>query len=148
MRENNRWLGASLVTLGIAVALCALLGLLVMDVIDYRTSATSLNQIIGADAAGLLLVAPASVMVGVLVLLGRPGAPPLGLAPAVFAAYTYTQLIVGNEYLDRPGNVERFSPLLLGVFVLASAVAIGAWTASGREPLRVASGPADRVVRP
>ncbi|HZJ06183.1 MAG TPA: hypothetical protein VFD59_12030 [Nocardioidaceae bacterium] len=55
------------------------------------------------------------------------------------------QLIVGNEYLDRPGNVERFFPLLVGVFVLAVAAAIGAWTLSAADPLPVSSSRDDRV---
>jgi hypothetical protein len=145
MQRQNRWLGIGMVVLGVAVATCALLGPLVLDVIRYRTSETALNQIVGTDAAVLFVVAPISVIVGVLVLLGRPGAALLGLAPAVFAAYTYTQLVVGNEYLDRPGNVERFFPLLLGVFILAVSVGIGAWTAASSQPLPATSPRAARV---
>lgn len=145
MRNPNTLLGAGLIGLGAGVAVCALLGPFVLDVIAYRTSDTSLHQIVGSDAASLLLVAPVSILLGVLVLAGHPGAPMLGLAPAVFAAYTYTQLILGNEYGDQPGNVERFFPLLLGVFVLAVAVAIGAWTASSSGPLPETSPRADHV---
>lgn len=134
-RESNRWLGAGLIVLGAGVAGCAILGPLVLDVIAYRTSPTALNQIIGADAVALFLVAPVSVAVGVLVLIGRPGAALLGLAPAGFAAYTYTQLAVGNEYGEVPGNVERFFPLLSGVFVLAVAVAVVAWEESSADRL-------------
>jgi len=145
MRTKETWLSAGLLALGIGVAVCALLGPLALGVIAYRTSVTSLDQIVGADAVGLFLVAPLSIAAGVLVLRGRRGAALLGLAPAVFAAYTYTQLIVGNEYLDRPGNVERFFPLLLGVFVLAVAVVIGAWSVSAADPLPGPSLRADRV---
>ena len=145
MRDHDTLLGAGLIGLGAGVAVCSLLGPFVLEVIDYRTSATSLHQIVGSDAATLLLVAPSSVILGLLVLAGRPGAALLGLAPAVFTAYTYTQLIVGNEYGTRPGNVERFFPLLLAVFVLALAVAIGAWTASSSVPLPEATPRADRV---
>jgi hypothetical protein len=70
----------------------------------------------------------------------------LGLAPAVFAAYTYAQLAVGNEWSQRPGNVERFFPLLVAVFVLAAAVAIGAWSVSVREPLPPATSHENGVV--
>ena len=34
--------------------------------------------------------------------------------------YTYSQLILGNEYLRLPGNVERFFPLLLAMFLVAA----------------------------
>jgi hypothetical protein len=70
------------------------------------------------------------VLVGVLALRGHPAAPVLALAPASFALYTYTQLIVGNEYLRLPGNVEAYFPLLLGIFVTAGAVAVAAWNAA------------------
>lgn len=145
MSTRDRWLGVGFLVLGVGVAVCAILGPLVLDVIDYRTSVTSLNQIVGADAAGLVLVAPMSVVAGLLVLAGRPGATLLGLAPAVFVAYTYTLLIVGNEYLDEPGNVEQFFPLLLGVFILAAALIVVAWRASSFEPLPVTSRRVDRV---
>lgn len=142
--RRHPWLGIGLIALGVGVAVSAVLGPFVLAVIDYRTSPTSLNQIVGADAAGLLLVAPFSVLVGVLVLRGRRGTALLGLPPAVYAAYTYPQLVVGNEYLDRPGNVEWFFPLLVGVFVLAVAVAGAAWAAAAEEPLPAVSHDADR----
>ena len=88
----------------------------------------------GSDAAGLFLVAPFSITVGVLVLLGRPLAR-LGLAPAVYAAYIYPQLALGNEFQVRAGNVERFFPLLIGLFVLAVVVAGACWRAAGDEPV-------------
>ena len=126
-------MGIGLVALGAAIALAAVLGPLVLGLLVYRTSPTSLNQIVGADAASLFLVAPFSVVVGVLVLLGRPRVAGLGLAPAVYAAYMETQLALGNEFLDRPGNVERFFPMLVGIFVLAVTVAGASWRAAGDE---------------
>src|ERR1700709_1753975 len=119
-RQRHLGLGVGLVALGVAIAGVSVLGPLVLEVIRYRTSPTSLNQIVGRAAAGLFLVAPFSVILGVLVLLGRPLAR-LGLAPAVYAAYMYPQLALGNEFQVRAGNVERFFPLLTGVFVLAVA---------------------------
>lgn len=145
MSDAGTRLGYALIALGIGVATSAVLGPLVLGSLAYRTSPTSLNQIVGADAVGLAVVAPSSILAGLLVLQRRPGAPYLGLAPAIFAAYTYTQLIVGNEYLDRPGNVEVFFPLLLAVFVLAVWVAIAAWRASIRHPLKHPSRTTDRI---
>jgi hypothetical protein len=134
-RAAGRWLGVALVVLGVAVALAAVLGPLVLGVLVYRTSPTTLHQIVGGDAAALCVVAPASIAVGVLAMRRNAAAPVLALAPAVFALYTYAQLMVGNEYLRLPGNVEAFFPLLLGIFVLAGAVAACAWNAGGAHEL-------------
>jgi hypothetical protein len=122
-----RWLGLGMIMLGAVIAASALLGPFVLDVIHYRTSDTTLNQVIGGDAAALLIIAPVCVLVGMLALRGHPAAPALALAPAVYAAYTYTQLIVGQEYLRLPGNNERFFPLLYGGFLLGGAIAVTAW---------------------
>jgi hypothetical protein len=130
-----RWLGVGLILLGTGIAAAAVLGPLVLGVLVYRTSPTTLHQIAGGDAAALCVVAPATVAVGLLALRRDAAAPMLGLAPAVFALYTYTQLVVGNEHLRLPGNVEAFFPLLLGIFVLAGAVAVGAWNAAGARGL-------------
>ena len=66
MRTDTRLLGAGLAVLGAAVAAVAVLGPLVLDVLRYRISATSLNQIIGGEAAALTVVVPVIVAVGVL----------------------------------------------------------------------------------
>jgi hypothetical protein len=145
MRTQNRLLGAGLVMLGMAVATVAVLGPLVLDVLRYRISATSLNQIVGGDAAALAVVAPITVAVGVLAMRGHRAAPVLALAPSIFVVYTYTQLIIGNEYLRLPGNVERFFPLLLAVFVLAGALALRAWNSVPAAQLPSTSPGVDRT---
>ena len=145
MKTPDRLLGAGLVLLAAAVAVVAVLGPLVFDVLRYRTSATSMNQIVGGDAAALIVVVPVSVGVGVLAIRGHPAAAVLALAPSIFVVYTYTQLIVGNEYLRLPGNVERFFPLLLGVFMLAAAIALRAWNSAPAAQLPAPSVRADRV---
>jgi hypothetical protein len=63
---------------------------------------------------------------------GRPEAAPLASGVAVYALYTSSQVVIGQEYLRLPGNVERFFPLLLGVFVLAEATLVLAWAPLGR----------------
>ena len=133
--RTSRWFGWGLVALGTVVATTALLGPWALDVIHYRTSPTTLNQVVGGDAAAFLVVAPVTVLVGVLALRRHPAAPVLALAPALFVTYTYTQLIVGEEYLRLPGNNERFFPLLLAGFVLAGAIAITAWRSAAPEEL-------------
>jgi hypothetical protein len=126
--RTDRVLGAGLVSLGGLIIVYALLGPLVLNVIQFRTSASGLNQIRGGDLAALLVVAPVCLAVGRLAWRGHPAAPTLALAPATFAMYTYSQLILGNEFLHRPGNVERFFPLLLAMFVLAAALTVRCWS--------------------
>jgi hypothetical protein len=145
MRSSNRVLGFGLLLLATAVATVAALGPLLLGVLRYRISATSVNQIIGSDAAALTVVVPVTVAVAVLAIRGHPAAPVLALAPSVFVVYTYTQLIVGNEYLRLPGNVERFFPLLLGVFILAAAIALRAWNGVPEARLPGTSARVDRI---
>jgi hypothetical protein len=114
--------------LGGGAALVALLGPLVGDVIRYHASAGAVNQIMGGDVAGLVLVAPVSIFAGVLVWRGRLAGPVLALGPAVYALYMYSQLALGGDFVRYPGNSERFFPLYLGLFILAGAIAIRAWT--------------------
>lgn len=140
-----RWVAVALILLGVAIVTCVVLGPLVLDLMVYRVSQSARRQVIGVDATGLLVVAPSSIAIGVAVLRGRRNLLPLGLAPAVFAAYTYSQLFVGNEYLHRPGNIERFAPLLLATFVLASAVIVGVTSTWLTMPPPPTSPRADRV---
>jgi hypothetical protein len=132
---RDRWAGAGLILLGAGVAASSLLGPLVAGVIRYRVSGDMLNQVIGGDAVSLAIVAPACVAVGVLFLRGHPAAPVLALPPAAYAAYVFSQLILGGEHLRLPGNSEQFFPLHLGIFVLSGAVAILAWGAIDADAL-------------
>lgn len=122
------WLALGLFLLGSGAALVALLGPLVGDVIRYHASEGAVNQIIGGDVAGLVLVAPLSVLAGVLVWRGHRAGPVLALGPAVYALYMYSQLALGGDFVRYSGNSERFFLLYLGLFVIAGAIAIRAWT--------------------
>lgn len=133
--RTNRLLGAGLVSLGGLITLYAVLGPLVLDVIHFRTSAAGLNQIRGGDLAALIVVVPVCMAVGRLAWRGHPAAPMLALAPAIFAMYMYSQLILGNEFLHLPGNVERFFPLLLAMFLLATVIAMRCWSLARPENL-------------
>ncbi len=145
MTTRNPLLGIGLPVLGAAVATVAALGPLGFDLLRYRISPTSLNQIIGVDAAALTVVAPITVAVAVLAIRGHPAAPVLALAPSIFVVYTYTQLILGNEFLRLPGNVERYFPLLLAVFILAAAIALRSWNSVPAAELPATSARADRT---
>lgn len=123
----DRSLALGLFSLGALIFVYVVLGPLVLGVIRFRTSTSGLDQVRGGDLAALCIVLPACLAVGRLAWRGHPAAPVLALAPAIYAMYTYSQLILGNEYLHRSGNVERFFPLLLAVFLVATAVALHAW---------------------
>jgi hypothetical protein len=132
-------LGAGLFTLAALIVGYAVLGPLILDVIHFRTSASGLSQVRGGDLAALVVVVPVCVAVGVLAWRDHRAAPVLALAPAFFAMYTYSQLILGNEYLRLPGNIERFFPLLLAMFIVAAAVAMCGWALAKPEELPASS---------
>jgi hypothetical protein len=126
--SNHRLLAVGLVVLGVGAGAVSLLGPLVADVIRYHVSDGAANQIRGGDVAGLILVAPASILAGILVKRGHPAGPVLALGPAVYALYVYAQLALGGDVVRYPGNSERFFALFLGLFMLAAAITIRAWT--------------------
>jgi hypothetical protein len=119
-----RPLTGALTVLAALLAAAALIGPLVLGAVVYRTSPTTLNQLLGSDAAVLAVVAPLSALAAVLAARRSPAAPPLAAGVGVFALYTYVQVVVGQEYLRVPGNVERFFPLYLAVVVVAEAVVV------------------------
>jgi hypothetical protein len=59
-----------LIGLGTVIAATAVLGPFLTGVIRYRTSDTTLNQVIGGDAVALLLIAPACLATGIGLLRG------------------------------------------------------------------------------
>jgi hypothetical protein len=128
------WLCLALIALGLGVAASSLLGPLGLGLMRYRTSETTLNQLLGSDAAALFIVAPLTLVAAVLVARSHPVGPLLALGVGVYALYTYPQIIIGQEYLRLPGNVERFFPLLLAVFLAAEAVVVLAWRLAPATP--------------
>ena len=140
------WLGAGLILLGLGTAGVALLGPLMADVIRYHASEGAVNQVVGGDAAALLLVAPVSIIAGILTMRGELAGLVLALGPAVYAVYTYTQLALGGDFVRYPGNSEQFFPLYLGLFVLAAAIAIRAWSTIDPARLPATSRRIDRTL--
>ena len=135
----HRLLSAGLFTLAALIVGYAVLGPLILDVIHFRTSVSGLSQVRGGDLAALVIVVPVCVGVGVLAWRDHRAAPVLALAPAFFAMYTYSQLILGNEYLRLPGNIERFFPLLLTMFIVAAVIAVRGWALARPEELPASS---------
>jgi hypothetical protein len=135
-----------LFVLGAGAALVALLGPLAGDNIRYHASEGAINQIIGGDVAGLLLVAPMSVLAGILVWRGKSAGPVLALGPSVYALYMYSQLALGGDFVRYPGNSERFFLLYLGLFVVAGAIIIRAWNTIDVDRLPVTKRWVDRTL--
>ncbi|HET7397857.1 MAG TPA: hypothetical protein VFJ94_04985 [Intrasporangium sp.] len=139
--ERHVGLGGSLILLGCGAAAVALLGPLVLGAIAYHVSAAALGQVKGGDVAGLLLVAPVSVVAGVLVLRGRRAGPALGLGPAAYGLYVSFQLAVSGDITRYPGNSERWFPLFAALFVLSGGVLVRAWAALDAEAVAGARPP-------
>ena len=127
-QPSQTWLAIACFVLGIGAALVSLLGPLVADVIRYHVSNRAVNQVIGGDFAGLMLVAPLSFFAGVLMWRGHRSGPVLALGPSVYAVYMYSQLALGGDFVRYEGNSELFFPLYLGLFILAGVIAIRSWT--------------------
>lgn len=138
VRDRASWptlLGGLLLALAAGLAAAVVAGPLVAGWSTYRTSDTTLNQLLGADAGTLVVVVPLTLLAAGLVARGHAAGPPLATGVGAYALYTYAQLIIGQEYLRLPGNIERFFPLYLAVFIVAEAVVV---LAARRLPTSVA----------
>ena len=82
-----------------------------------------------------MAVAPVAISAGILWLRRHPLAPIASLAPAAYAAYTFTQAIVGQEYGRYNGNNEYFFPLHLALVVLGGTIALHSWSAINPDTL-------------
>ena len=124
-----RWsAGASSIALGVGIAASAVLGPLGLEAIKFRLSDHLINQFIGGEVVSLAILAPAAIAAGVLWLRDHRLAPALALGPAMYAVYTYTTVIVGQEYGRYAGNVERFFPLYAALVAGGVAIATRAWS--------------------
>lgn len=102
----------------------AILGPLVLGVVDYPISESMNNQLIGLEIVTAIIVAPSSFLAGVLALRGHRAAGVIAFGPAAFTAYMFAQYVLGPEYADY--RIVVFFEL--GVFVLGTVVAMWAWT--------------------
>jgi hypothetical protein len=124
---EDRSVAVGVTLLGVLLAVNSLLGPLAFEVIEYRYGESMINQAIGLDAVALVVAFPLAVVAGVLTVRRHTAGPVLAFAPALFAAYMMPQYVIGPDYLGLPGNNEDFALAHIVVFVLAVAVAIGAW---------------------
>jgi hypothetical protein len=129
-----RRLVAATVALGLAVAALDLLGPLAGGVVRYRLAPPLRDQLIGSDLVVVTVAVPLLLVAALLVRRSSPVGPLLALGPALACWYLLAQVVVGQDRTGRyPGNDEIFLPLFIGVLLLASGVAVGAWRALPRE---------------
>ena len=127
--RSQSWLGLGLIALGLGMAVNSLIGPFVADAFEFHVSETLLNQMIGLDAVSLLVVAPLSVLAGLLVRRGHVAGPALAIGIGAYTAYMLVQYILGPDYLHLPGDSQVLFPLYLALFALGWAVALAAWNA-------------------
>ncbi len=119
--------GLAAIALGAGIAAGAVLGPLALRVIQFRTSANLENQFVGGEVVSLAVVAPALIVAGGLWLRQHRLAPALAFGPALYAVYTYGTAVVGQEYAQYDGNVEKFFPLYAALVAGGGGVAACAW---------------------
>jgi hypothetical protein len=136
--------GVLALLLGVGIAVNAVLGPLILDVIRLRTSEGAETQFVGGEVVSLGLVVPLLLVSGVLWLRGNRLAPALAIGPALYAIYTYITAVAGQEYGRYDGNVERFFPLYAALVAGGAALAVrsGVELAAGDVPA-----PAERLSR-
>lgn len=117
-------LAAVLTLIGLGAIAVALLGPLGLGAINYHLSPGAADQIRGGDVAGLLLVGPVSLLAAWLAARGRPGAAVLGLAPASYGLYMYTQLAIGGDPARYAGDSERWFVLLWALIILCGVALV------------------------
>jgi len=127
--RDAAWTAAASILLGVGLAVNALLGPLLADVIDYRVTETLLNQTLGLEAVSLAVVAPLAIVGGLLILRGHRAGAPLVVAVGAFTAYMFVQYVLGPDYLRLAGNNELYFPLYLALFALGWIVALRGWWA-------------------
>lgn len=128
---RSRVAGFGSIALGTGIAMSVVLGPLVAKVISFRTSPHLENQFVGGEIVSLAVVAPTAIAAGILWLRVHRLAPALALGPALYAVYTYTSVVLGQEYTRYGGNVEKFFPLYAGLVAGGAAIVAVAWSRLG-----------------
>lgn len=133
--SHGRWLAIGLFALAAGLTFNAIIGPLVLDLVDYPFSESIRNQAIGLEAVTLMLVVPWSIAAAVLNLRGQQLGPVLAVAPGGYAAYMMVQYVVGPNYLQ----YESVVLLHLGILVLGTLCAIAGWSLQDGSALRRAN---------
>jgi len=102
-----------------AVIAIALLGPLLLESIQYRTSQSGIWQIQGGDLVNLLLISPILLIGAVLHLLRKDGSKYFLVLTPVVLMYTGLSIGIGQEWSnpEYSGNVEDYSWLYLIIII-------------------------------
>ncbi|MFB6081662.1 MAG: hypothetical protein ABEJ67_02455 [Halanaeroarchaeum sp.] len=122
-RDRDHLLAGGLVVLAVVLAVNSVFGPLVLGAVTYPFSESVLYQTIGLEAVSLLVVAPWSLVAGVLVWRSHPVGPVLGIPPAAYTSYMFLQYVVGPQYLEYTPVVAAH----LLIFVVSWLVLVRAW---------------------
>jgi hypothetical protein len=133
-RVRGSWMPPSLVALAAGITAAVVFGPIGLGAIQWRVSADLLHQIIGADAAMLLLVVPSALAAAWLWRLDARLATPLALGVGLVTLYYAVADVVGADYTRYSGNNERVFLLFLGLIVLSWMTAARAWAALDMVP--------------
>lgn len=145
-RVSDRQTGVGIAGFGIAIAVTAIIGPLGFDWMTFRVSDDAVTQFKGGEIVSLGVVAPLLVLAGWLWSRGHGLAAPLAIGPALYACYTYTTAVLGQEPTLYPGNVEKFYPLLTGLVLAGGITAFVAWDRLSRSPIAARPHPPQRAL--
>ena len=135
------------ILLGIGMVVAALLGPLMLDVIQYRNSPAAIRQLQGGEVISLLAAAPLAIVSGLVWHRRRTLAAALAIGPGLYAVYMYVQYVLAGQYDRYAGNVERFFPLFLTLIILGWITALRGWSVLGGDRGGAVPMPARRIRR-
>ncbi len=109
----------------IVVATMAILGPLVLGVIQYRTSQSGIWQTEGVDAVNLAIMVPVLALGAVLLALRRDGAKYFLILTPVTLFSLAIEAGAGQEWSLYPGNAERYVWLYIVEVIVALVLLVG-----------------------
>jgi len=101
------------------LVIIALLGPLGLEIIEYRTSQSTIYQTMGQDLVGMILIAPILIAGGILHIAKRNGAKYFLILTPITLIYTGLSYGIGQEWSNTTyiGNVENFFWLFLTLII-------------------------------
>lgn len=129
----------------VVVAAMAILGPLGFKVIQYPTSQSGTYQAMGVDATNLIIMVPALLIGGILLLLRRGSAKYFLILTPVTLFSLALEAGAGEEWSLYPGNLERYAWMYILEVVVALVLLVGVYPmfseadvpAFGRRGLRI-----------
>ncbi|GAA4733830.1 hypothetical protein GCM10023328_11670 [Modestobacter marinus] len=132
-----RWLAPATAALAGATASVAALGPLGAGLVDHRVPPLLHDRLVGSAAVSLAVLVPLTLAAALLLRRRSPAGPLLALSVALGHWYLAAELVLVPERTGRPGDDEVFLPLFVAVLLLATAVAVGAWSAASTATTRL-----------